>query len=222
MAKSMPDASSHVRVVALGDSLTVGFQSYGLNEDIGKSTPYTDFLIDHIRTDFPSDSLSIEIINKGIVGELSEQMLTRFDSDVIRLSPRVVIVLGGSNDLGWGLAPREVLSNLSKMYRLSLENQMTPIACTVPSVLGYDEGISPRIELNRLLQEHCQEMGIRCVDVFRATLDRATIRLALQYSSDGLHLNSEGYRKMGTVIYEEGLRPILHAIVERGVSSEST
>jgi len=222
MAKSMPDASSHVRVVALGDSLTVGFQSYGLNEDIGKSTPYTDFLIDHIRTDFPSDSLSIEIINKGIVGELSEQMLTRFDSDVIRLSPRVVIILGGSNDLGWGLAPREVLSNLSKMYRLSLENQMTPIACTVPSILGYDEGISPRIELNRLLQEHCQRMGIRCVDVFRATLDRATTRLALQYSSDGLHLNSEGYRKMGTVIYEEGLRPILHAIVERGVSSEST
>jgi acyl-CoA thioesterase-1 len=217
IAKLMPNASLHVRVVTLGDSLTVGLQSFGLNEGVSKSTPYTDFLINYVTTDFPSDSLSVEIINKGIVGELSEQMLARFDSDVIRLSPRVVIILGGSNDLGWGFAPREILSNLSKMYRLSLKNQITPIACTVPSVLGYDEGISPRIELNRLLQQHCQVTGIRCVDLFSATLDRATARLASQYSSDGLHLNSKGYRKIGAAIYEEALRPILQAIVERKV-----
>ncbi len=220
--KSMPDISSRVRVVALGDSLTVGFQSYGLDEDTWKSTPYTDFLSDKIGRDFPSDSLSIEIINKGLVGELSGQMAARFDSDVIRLSPRVVIVLGGSNDLGWGLAPRQILRNLSTMYRLSRENQITPIACTVPSILGYDEGIPTRIVLNTLLQEHCQEIGIRCVDLFRATRDKDTKRLALQYSSDGLHLNSEGYRKMGAAIYKEGLGPVLRAIFERGVSSGDT
>jgi acyl-CoA thioesterase-1 len=219
MAKSMPHTSSHVRVVALGDSLTVGFQSYGLNEDMEKSTPYTDLLIDRVSRDFPSDFLSIEIINKGVVGQLSEQMLVRFDSDVIRLSPRVVIILGGSNDLGWGLAPREILRNLSKMYMLSLENKIVPIACTVPSILGYDEGIPPRILFNKLLQEHCREIGIPCVDVFRATLDQATSRLALRYSTDGLHLSSEGYRKMGVVIYEEGLRPVLSAMFKRGVPS---
>jgi len=216
---SMPDMSSHVTVVALGDSLTVGFQSYGLEEDIGKPTPYTDFLIDQIARDFPSDSLSIEIVNKGNVGELSEQMLARFGLDVIYLSPKVVIILGGSNDLGWGIAPREIFQNLSEMYRLSLENKITPIACTVPSILGYDEGIPPRIELNKLLREHCQKVGICCVDVFRATLDEATGRLASRYSSDGLHLSSEGYGKMGDVIYEEGLRPILSEISERGVQS---
>jgi len=218
VAKSMPDTSSGVRVVALGDSLTVGFQSYGLGEDAWNSTPYTDFLIDQISRDFPSDSPSIEIINKGLVGELSEQMVARFDSDVIHLTPRVVIILGGSNDLGWGLGPIEILLNLSTMYRLSSENRITPIACTVPSILGYDEGIPPRILLNRLLQDHCREIGIRCVDVFRATLDKDTNRLALQYSSDGLHLNSDGYRKIGAAIYEEGLRPVLRAIFERDIS----
>jgi lysophospholipase L1-like esterase len=211
--------SSHVRVVALGDSLTVGFQSYGLDEDIGKSTPYTDLLIDRVSRDFPSDSISIEIVNKGIVGQLTEQMLLRFDSDVIRLSPRVVIILGGSNDLGWGLAPREILQNLGELYRLSLQNKIVPIACTVPSILGYDTGIGPRILLNKLLQEHCREIGIRCVDVFRATLDQATSRLALEYSSDGLHLSSEGYRKMGAVIYEEGLCPVLEAMFNRDIPS---
>jgi acyl-CoA thioesterase-1 len=101
------------------------------------------------------------------------------------------------------------------MYRLSLENKIMPITCTVPSILGYDEGIRPRILLNKLLQEHCREIGIRCVDIFRATLDQATSRLALPYSSDGLHLSSEGYRKIGTVIYEEGLQPVLSAMFKR-------
>jgi len=199
--------------------LTVGFQLYGLNEDMGKSTPYTDLLIDRVSRDFPSDSLSIEIVNKGIVGQLTEQMLLRFDSDVVRLSPRVVMILGGSNDLGLGIAPREILQNLSEMYRLSLQNKIVPIACTVPSILGYDIGIPPRILLNKLLQEHCREIGIRCVDVFRATLDQATSRLARQYSCDGLHLSSEGYRKMGAVIYEEGLRPVLMAMFKRDITS---
>ena len=199
--------------------MTVGFQLYGLNEDMGKSTPYTDLLIDRVSRDFPSDSLSIEIVNKGIVGQLTEQMLLRFDSDVVRLSPRVVMILGGSNDLGLGIAPREILQNLSEMYRLSLQNKIVPIACTVPSILGYDIGIPPRILLNKLLQEHCREIGIRCVDVFRATLDQATSRLARQYSCDGLHLSSEGYRKMGAVIYEEGLRPVLMAMFKRDITS---
>jgi acyl-CoA thioesterase-1 len=215
----MPGVSSHVKVVALGDSLTVGFQSYDLFGDMRKSAPYTDYLVDHITRDFASDSLSIEIVNKGIVGELTEQMLARFDSDVIGLSPGVVIILGGSNDLGWGLTPRQIFLNLNKMYKLSLENRITPVACTVPSIRGYDEGIPPRKVLNRLVREHCREIGIRCVDVFSATIEESTSRLASQYSSDGLHLSSEGYRKMGAIIYEEGLLPILREVVERGVSS---
>lgn len=219
VTRSTPNRSSRLRVVALGDSLTVGFQSYGLDADALMPTPYTDFLIDKVGLDFASNSLSVEIINKGIVGELSQQMVARFDSDVIQLFPRVVIILGGSNDLGWGVAPKEILQNLGTMYRLSRENQITPIGCTVPSILGYDEGIPPRIVLNRLLQEHCREIGIRCVDVFRATLDKDTNRLALQYSSDGLHLNSYGYRKIGAAIYEEGLRPFLRVMFERGLSS---
>jgi len=215
----MPGVSSHVKVVALGDSLTVGFQSYGLFGDMRKSAPYTDYLVDYITRDFASDSLSVEIVNKGIVGELTEQMLVRFDSDVIGLSPGVVIILGGSNDLGWGLAPRQIFLNLNKMYKLSLENKIAPVACTVPSIRGYDEGIPPRKVLNRLVREHCREIGIRCVDIFSATIEESTSRLASQYSSDGLHLSSEGYRKMGAIIYEEGLLPILREVVERGVSS---
>jgi len=218
----MRPAPSFVRVVALGDSLTVGFQSFGLFGNTEMSTPYTDFLLGHVRRDFPASSLSVEIINRGVVGELSEQILARFDSDVIRLSPRVVIILGGSNDLGWGIAPQEVFSNLREMYELSLRNEILPIACTVPSILGFDAGIPSRITLNKLIQEHCRKSEIRCVDLFTATADLATGRLDSRYSADGLHLSTDGYRKMGDTVYEEGLRPILRAITAHGSSTGSS
>jgi len=214
---SVPAKPSHVRVVALGDSLTAGFQSYGLfgNEEL---TPYTEFLAERIRKEFHPSILSVEIINKGVIGELSEQMLIRFEADVVGLSPRVVIILGGSNDLGWGLTPDEVFSNLRQMYELSMKNDIVPIACTVPSILGFDAGISPRRVLNKFIQEHSLKIGIRCVDLFRATMDAATSTLASRYSSDGLHLNSEGYRKMAETAFEEGLRPVLQAMADESSS----
>jgi len=217
----MRPAPSLVRVVALGDSLTAGFQSFGLFGNTETSTPYTDFLLGHVRRDFAS-SVSVEIINKGVIGELSEQMLARFDLDVIRLSPKVVIILGGSNDLGWGIAPQEVFSNLREMYELSLRNEIVPIACTVPSILGFDAAIPLRITLNKLIQERCRKSEIRCVDLFTATADLATGRLDSRYSADGLHLNTEGYRKMGDTVYEEGLCPILRAIAAHGSSTGSS
>ena len=211
----MHTAPPLVRVVALGDSLTVGFQSYELFGDRESSTRYTVVLAEQVERDFPPSSLSFEIINKGVVGELTEQMLARFDSDVIRLSPSIVIILGGSNDLGWGLAPHDIFSNLYHMCELSLKSGITPIACTVPSILGFDEGIPPRIVLNELIQKYCSREKLQCVDLFSATMDRASKRLASRYSSDGLHLKPEGYRKMGITIYEEGLAPLLRTIVKR-------
>ena len=215
---SMSTKPLYVRVVALGDSLTVGFQSYGLFGSEEALTPYTEFLAERIRKEFRQGILSVQIINKGVIGELSEQMLIRFDADVVELSPAVVIILGGSNDLGWGLTPDEVFSNLRQMYELSMKNGIVPIACTVPSILGFDAGISSRRVLNKLIQEHSLKMGIRCVDLFRATIDPATSRLASRYSSDGLHLNSEGYRKMAEAVFEEGLRPVLRAMTDASSS----
>lgn len=211
LTNSMRTGHLLVKVVALGDSLTVGFQSYGFNGDAQRSIPYTNFLLSLTKRDFPPSSLSVEIINKGVNGELTEQMLARFDSDVVRLSPTIVIVLGGSNDLGWGLAPREIFSNLREMYELSLNKRITPIACTVPSILGVDAGIPPRLALNKLIAEYCLKQQLHCADIFNATRDNDS-RLASQYSSDGLHLNTEGYRKIADTIYEEGLRPVLHAV----------
>jgi len=217
LANSKSNARSRVRIVALGDSLTVGFGSDGGLFYEQEANPYTDVLIGCIRLDFATSALSVEVVNKGVNGDLTEQMVSRFDSDVLHLSPRIVIILGGSNDLGWGLTPTEVFSNLLQMYTLSLKNAITPIACTVPSILGYDAGIPPRLELNELIRRHCQRTELRIVDLFSATVDHESRRLDPRYSSDGLHLSAEGYGKMGEAVYEEALRPLLSEIAEQNL-----
>ncbi len=203
---------SSIRIVALGDSLTVGHRCNGSFLEEQEPAPYTSILNDRIIQDFASRSLSVEVVNRGVNGELTEQMLSRFNLDVLHLLPKIVIILGGSNDLGWGVPPREVFSNLLEMYELSSRSGIAPIACTVPSILGFDAGIPPRVELNELIRQHCQMSQISLADLFSATMDPQTRRLDVRYSSDGLHLNAKGYGKIGEAIYEDALYSMLSRV----------
>jgi lysophospholipase L1-like esterase len=160
--------------VAFGDSLTVGYQSPGLGDELPRPTPYTEFLKDRIERmpDFGTTGVpTVEFLNRGVVGELTEDMLDRFDQDVVKAEPDSVIILGGSNDLGWGVEPQPVAGNLAEMYREAVRHGIRPIACTVPSILGSDEGIPPRLVLNQLIKKYSAEHGQICVDLFTATYD---------------------------------------------------
>ncbi|MBF0591129.1 MAG: hypothetical protein HQL02_03470, partial [Nitrospirae bacterium] len=101
-------------VVAFGDSLTVGFQSPTYESPWYQETPYTDFLNQML-------SERITFVAKGISGELTEEMVRRFPGDVLAARPDYVIILGGSNDLGWGMQPTVVMQNLYTMYTMAQE-----------------------------------------------------------------------------------------------------
>ena len=189
--------------LAFGDSLTVGYQSPKSEDEWPRSTPYTRFLKDKTEKTLGRTAavgLRVEFVNRGIVGELTEDMVDRFNRDVIEPRPDVTIILGGSNDLGWGLEPQSVASNLAEMYGEALGHGIQPVACTVPSVLGFDEGIQPRAQLNQLIEKCSAELGVICVDLFSATSD-PTGRLREEYSNDGLHLSPLGYEAMAEAIF---------------------
>ncbi len=194
-------------VMAFGDSLTVGYQSPTGGEEFPEATPYTGFLksmIAKLLEGKPQARLRVELLNRGNTGELTDDMIERFGHDVVAAQPNAVIILGGSNDLGWGHAPSSVARNLVSMYRDALSHEIRPVSCTIPSVLGFDEGIPPRLMLNQLIKSYSAALGVACVDIFSATSDSEG-RLRAEYSNDGLHLSALGYEAMADAIFSEAV-----------------
>jgi lysophospholipase L1-like esterase len=204
----VPTMDNMITFIAIGNSLTVGFIPLRL-----ANQPYSRFLKE-ITDDFLKQlemisPFKIRILNKGVNGDLTSNMLLRFKRDVINLKPNYVIILGGTNDIGWNFPVDEIFDNLKKMFEITMDNNIKPIGCTIPSILGWDEGIPPRLKLNKMLKRFCRDKGIPCTDLFAKTCDPKTGRLRSDYSIDGLHLNASGYRKIAETIFEEAIKGLL-------------
>ena len=198
-----------MRIIALGDSLTVGESDPTFSIDVGVTFPeHLEALAQHYLEDHAS-STEIRIVNKGMSGDLTSGMLERFNRDVIGEEADYVIILGGTNDIGGNMMPSVITDNLVAMYDSALTADIGPVACGVPSILGVDELIPPRLRLNKMMQAEASKRDIPFVDLFSATADPQTRRLSEQYSADGLHLNSQGYRRIGQSIFDTWLRPLL-------------
>ncbi|MEZ5396580.1 MAG: GDSL-type esterase/lipase family protein [Bryobacterales bacterium] len=88
------------RVVFLGDSITDGWQ---LNQYFpGK--PY---------------------LNRGIGGQITGQMLGRLKADVLDRKPRVVVLLGGTNDLARGVPIDAIQNNIAMIADLAAASNIT-------------------------------------------------------------------------------------------------
>jgi len=182
-------------IVCFGDSLTAGYQAPSRDNPTGRQTPYGEFL-----EQFLGGRGSVAV--SGVCGETTGEMVLRFRSDVLNRRPRYVIILGGTNDLGWNAGPQEITRNLVKMYELARAAGIVPIPVTVPSVRVQNAGneasrwvqahIAKRQSLNGLIQDYARSKDLPYLDLFTATADPDSLQLRPEYSNDGLHLTTEG------------------------------
>lgn len=202
-----------ILVVAFGDSLTSGYQPPGPGSPLPRSTPYTDPLKKMIDGALEKANklklVDVTFYNKGVSGELTSDMLRRLEGDVLSVKPNYAIILGGSNDFGWSLEPSDILDNLVQMYEKSAAANIEVVACTVPSIIGPETYVKPRLELNELIADYCFENELVCVNLFSATADPKTGMLDKKYSGDGLHLNTAGYTKMAEVIFNQAFAKLI-------------
>jgi acyl-CoA thioesterase-1 len=199
-----------MKIVALGDSLTVGEAEFEFS-DSDESSSYPKYLEKLARQFLSSlqSELEVNVLNRGICGDLTSGMLDRFSRDVVDEKADYVIILGGTNDIGCGFDPATIADNLTTMHDTAREKGIVTVACSVPSILGMDDLIPPRLHLNRTIRTEAKKRGLAFVDFFTATADPQTNRLSEDYSADGLHLNVKGYQQMGKVAFDKWLRPLL-------------
>lgn len=146
-------------------------------------------------------------VGRGISGQVSSQMLVRFQEDVINLQPKVVVICCGTNDIAQNngyISLEHILQNIKSMCELARANKIKPVVCsTLPAkAFKWRPGMKPAndiIRLNEMIKAYATANKIPYVDYHSALKDKDN-GLPLEYSKDGVHPNAKGYAVMESVI----------------------
>lgn len=189
--RSLPVATER-RVIFLGDSIT---ESWKLA----------------IPSLFAGD-----VLDRGISGQTTTQMLARFRTDVIDLRPAAVHIMGGINDIPGPAGTALTRSNIESMVELARAHGITVIlgAVTPSSFFQGSPGLVPGphiVWLNRWLRDYAGKNGLIYVDYHSPLLDgKLGIREGL--SNDGLHPNRRGFELM---------TPLARAVIDRALKQRA-
>ena len=189
-----PPVVGEDRVVFMGDSIT---NHWRLNDS---------------STGFPGKPY----LNRGIDGQVTAQMLVRFRQDVIDLRPRVVVIMGGTDDIAGNMGDEnleQIENNLASMADLARVNDIRVVLSSVlpSSDFPWRRGMRPAesiAELNSWIKRYAGEHHYIYVDYFSAMKDRRG-GLPEKYSRDGVHPNAAGYRVM-VPLAEQAIRKALN------------
>ena len=185
----MPKSSTSnmKKIVLIGDSITESWKGY--SPEFFAENPY--------------------LINKGVGGETTPQILDRFNSDVVSLEPEFVIILAGINDIAQNtgyISVSETFANIVSMVEIANSHNISPILCSVlpASKIVWKPEIKSAdlvIELNEKLKKHCIENNMVYVDYFSSMVgEKKELRSDLTY--DGVHPDKKGYLIMEKILLE--------------------
>ena len=157
------------------------------------------------------------VINKGVGGEQTHEMLARFDRDVIAVKPRVVLIWGFINDV-FRSEPEEreeklqrTRENLRNMVDKARRSGVVPILATEVTLPG-DEGVVASamawigkmrgkqsyqdqinnhvIEINQWIRGLAAEQKLVLLDFEKALADEDGRRKREYTTEDGTHLSA--------------------------------
>ena len=172
-------------VVLIGDSITANWQSLTTGRELA----------------------GLKVVNRGTPSDDTAHMLARFDSDVIRNRPRVVVILGGINDLV-RVPMVSTEQNLETMTEKAERNNIRVVLATLPpagrrtdernptaAVSSDDVGGDEIRVLNEWIRNCVARKHYAVADYYAILADeRGSYRSDL--TADGIHPSTQGYERM--------------------------
>ena len=152
------------------------------------------------------------IVNSGISGNTTKDLINRIDSDLYDYNPSAVIIQIGTNDLRVSIKDEEIISNIKKIIKGIRKNRKNA-SILVESIYplnrdmdteywdGVNEDYNNKhiIKLNKDIKKLCKIEHIKYIDVYTSLLDDNK-NLKEVYSKEGLHLTDLGYYKVTKII----------------------
>jgi lysophospholipase L1-like esterase len=142
-------------------------------------------------------------LDRGISGQTTPQMLVRFRADVIALKPKVVHIMGGTNDIAGNTGPESletIENNLTSMVELAKANHIHVVLASVPPAADFwwKRGQQPALRiaaLNAWIKAFAEQEHLVYADYYIGLNDGAG-GMKADYSKDGVHPNLAGYAVM--------------------------
>lgn len=176
----------HGQTVLFGDSITEIFNSYELFYTFSKVTGQA-------------------VYNRGISCDTSDRLLERLKCNALNITPKNLVILIGTNDIGKDIPPEYTLKNIQDI--LSVTHEICPntnvilqaiypvnsrMSLTARQMVGKRSN-KKILALNEELHNIAVENKAHWLDLTKYLSDKNG-RLAKEYCYDGLHLNAQGFK----------------------------
>ncbi len=171
----------------------------------------------------PGEIAGLTVINKGVGGEQSFEMLSRFDKDVTFLKPKAVILWGFINDIlrskreEIDITMAKIGEYFEKMVKVARANKIIPILASeltirgkggwaetlaewVGGILGkesYRNYVNEHVlAMNQWLKEYAKSNDLLMLDLQAPLSDKRGIRKKEYAAEDGIHISQKGYETL--------------------------
>jgi lysophospholipase L1-like esterase len=173
-------------VVVIGDHITVGETMVRDDPNNSQSSVISQL----------GSMLNVSFFNRVMTGDISRNMLARFEADVISLRPDVVILTMARDDMDW-LSVQESESNYLNMISLALANGAHVILVTVP----VNDSTSSFLSAVNGWAMDLSYRNVHVIDSW-ALLSDADDNLAPEYQvGDGVRLSDAGYHRIADELF---------------------
>lgn len=188
------DATEGVKAAFMGDSITWQWTRSGF---------HPEFFIEH------------GYVNKGISGENTTEMLARFPYDILPLNPKVVVIMGGTNDIAQSVTQDGIMANIKAMCEQADAAGIKVVLCSVTPCNRYYAAVGgPKTQailpLNEAIKAYAESKGYPYCNYYPLLADDADGLKAeyMKNGTDDLHPNREGY-----IVMESVIQPILESLL---------
>lgn len=143
------------------------------------------------------------VVNRGIIGDNTTGMRERL-CQITPHHPRAIFLMAGINDMSNGTPAADVANRVIGLIE-SIVQQSPATKLFVQSILPINETngrwktLAGRTDdipyANMLIRAYCESKGINYIDIFPRLTYKGTNMLRAELTSDGLHLNEQGYKQ---------------------------